>query len=536
MSEHTRAQHSPAEAVEAQRSEVEPTGSSRAAEAHQPDSAEDWHRLHPLSPLIRGWIVVLAVLGVLLSNVMDDFFRGDGPGLNDSAEGLPGWASMLEGTVVWVVMLLAGLAVVVVLLVIVALFSLVAWWFTRYQITETHVRLRQGALTRQERQTRLDRVQALDIQRPLGARIFGLAELSFEVADAGESAVVLRYLTHAQARRLRSQLLSRSRPQPEDSAAAEGAEIPLPWAKPAVPAAAQDDDGEQLLLRVPVTRVLLSWALSPSMVMLVLVGGSALAAAIFVPEFMGAAFAGWIPAVVGLVVSLFQRLEKTWGFSAYRTDSGLRLRYGLLNTVSQTVPTGRIQALKVNRPVLWRRPGWSRVAINVAGYGDPSEEMNGSGRTTLIPVATDEHLAIMLAEALGADESREAFETVRHGLRGDLVNDPESPFTVSPRRAVRIAWIVRRRRGFAVTAREVVTIDGRLSRTACLVPHGKIQSMEISRGLLARWLDLSEVSLHSIQGPVSPTITAMDRETAERFVAEQSQRARQAHTLVGAGR
>ena len=35
MPEHTRAQHSPAEAVEAQRSEVEPTGSSRAAEAHQ---------------------------------------------------------------------------------------------------------------------------------------------------------------------------------------------------------------------------------------------------------------------------------------------------------------------------------------------------------------------------------------------------------------------------------------------------------------------------------------------------------------------
>ena len=282
------------------------------------------------------------------------------------------------------------------------------------------------------------------------------------------------------------------------------------------------------------SRVLLSWALSPSMVMLVVVGAAALAALIFFPEFMGAAFAGWIPVVVGLVVSLFQRLEKTWGFSAYRTDSGLRLRYGLLSTVSQTVPTGRIQALKVNRPMLWRRPGWSRVAINVAGYGDPAEEMNGSGRTTLIPVATDEHLAIMLAEALGADESREAFETARYGLTADLVEDPESRFTISPRRAARISWVVRRRRGFAVTRREVVTIDGRLSRTACLVPHGKIQSMEISRGPLARWLDLSDVSLHSIQGPVSPMIMAMDREVAERFVSEQSLRAHEKHTLVGA--
>lgn len=518
----------------AQHSETQPTGASPAVEAHQPDSAEDWHRLHPLSPLIRGWIVVLAVLGVLLSNVMDGFFRGDGPGLNDSAEGLPGWASMLEGTVLWLVLLLVGALVVVGLLVGVALFSLVAWWFTTYQITDTHVRLRQGALARQERQTRLDRVQALDIRRPLGARIFGLAELSFEVADAGESAVVLRYLTHAHARRLRSQLLSRSRPQPEAPAEAGDAEAALPWARAAVPAAAQDHGAEQLLLRVPVSRVLLSWALSPSMVMLLVVGAAALAALIFFPEFMGAAFAGWIPVVVGLVVSLFQRLEKTWGFSAYRTDSGLRLRYGLLSTVSQTVPTGRIQALKVNRPMLWRRAGWSRVAINVAGYGDPAEEMNGSGRTTLIPVATDEHLAIMLAEALGADESREAFETARYGLTADLVEDPESRFTISPRRAARISWVVRRRRGFAVTRREVVTIDGRLSRTACLVPHGKIQSMEISRGPLARWLDLSDVSLHSIQGPVSPMIMAMDREVAERFVSEQSLRAHEKHTLVGA--
>ena len=91
--------------------ETEPTSDSQPMEAHQPDSAEDWHRLHPLSPLIRGWIVVLAVLGVLLSNVMDGFFRGDGPGLNDSAEGLPGWASMLEGTVLWLVLLLVGVGV-----------------------------------------------------------------------------------------------------------------------------------------------------------------------------------------------------------------------------------------------------------------------------------------------------------------------------------------------------------------------------------------------------------------------------------------
>ena len=56
------------------------------------------------------------------------------------------------------------------------------------------MRVNTGFLFRQHRQARLDRVQAIDIVQPLLARIFGLAELKFEVADAGESAVRLAYL------------------------------------------------------------------------------------------------------------------------------------------------------------------------------------------------------------------------------------------------------------------------------------------------------------------------------------------------------
>ena len=79
-----------------------------------------------------------------------------------------------------------------------------------------------GFLFKQQRQARLDRVQAIDIVQPLLARIFGLAELKFEVADAGESAVRLAYLPLDQARQLRATILARAAGVVSEPGAARG--------------------------------------------------------------------------------------------------------------------------------------------------------------------------------------------------------------------------------------------------------------------------------------------------------------------------
>lgn len=497
------------------------------------DSPEQWHRVHPLSPLIRGWLAVLAILGIVASNGIEQFFGGPGdggPNLTEQVEHLPGWASFLQGLALWLVILVAVVVAALLTAVVVGLFSLFVWWCTRFQVTPTHVRLRQGAIFRQERQTRLDRVQAIDIQRPLGARIFGLAELRFEVADAGESSVVLRYLRHDAARELRSELLGAiGDPAPAVSPDQDptGRGRAAPWAQPAT-ALAEDED---FVLQVPHGRAMAARMLSGEFIALVLVGIAAITTALLVPEAIAPALAGWLGSVIALASMLVRKVEGSWSFRAARTSKGLRLRYGLLNATSQTVPTGRIQALSVCRPLLWRPFGWSEVKINVAGYGG-LETGDTSSRTVLIPVATDEHLRLMLIEAVGEDSAHELTDTVLHGLTGDLVGDPQRRFTLSPHRAARISWIVRRRRGFAVTPREVVTVDGRLTRRCSIVPHGKIQSLRISRGPIRRWLDLSDVWLHSIAGPVHPVVACVDRETAEQFVAEQTLRSREAHVLV----
>ena len=171
-----------------------------------PAAAGAWHRVHPLTPVVKGWLAILVLAGGFVNIVLDDLVRAYLGGGDSPAQDFdPGRV----GAVFWWV--LAG--IVLLVLLVAGAVVLVAWWFTRYQVTPEHVRVRSGVLFRQERQARLDRVQAIDIHRPFLPRVLGLAELKFEVADAGQSAVSLSYLTHDRARALRGELLGRLGPR-----------------------------------------------------------------------------------------------------------------------------------------------------------------------------------------------------------------------------------------------------------------------------------------------------------------------------------
>ena len=79
---------------------------------------------------------------------------------------------------------------------------------TRFAVTDEAVHLRTGILFRQQRQARLDRLQAVDVVQPLLARLVGLAELKLEVAGGSGSAVSLAFLREADAEALRAELLA----------------------------------------------------------------------------------------------------------------------------------------------------------------------------------------------------------------------------------------------------------------------------------------------------------------------------------------
>ena len=133
-------------------------------------------RVHPLSPLLRGGLVVVAI-GVGAARQLVE-----GQGVNWP---LPAVAAVVTAVVAW---------------------AALSWWTTRFRLGTHTLRIESGVLARRSRRIRLDRVQAVELQQPFLARLFGMAELQIETAGGGTEAA-LAFLTHAHALELRGELL-----------------------------------------------------------------------------------------------------------------------------------------------------------------------------------------------------------------------------------------------------------------------------------------------------------------------------------------
>ncbi|HIX00132.1 MAG TPA: PH domain-containing protein, partial [Candidatus Nesterenkonia stercoripullorum] len=199
-----------------------------------------------------------------------------------------------------------------------------------------------------------------------------------------------------------------------------------------------------------------------------------------------------IPAGIGILTVYYSQLSSGFGFTATMTSVGLRIRYGLLETTSQTVPPGRVQALLIQQPIVWRPFKWHRVLVVVAGYGA------GEKRSLLLPVGTFEETMRITAEMfpdLAVDHPEEVFA---EGLRG---TGTEGGFTQGPRSARYFDPLARRRRGYLTTPSTLMFRDGRLNRQLTMVPHERIQSLSLDQGPLQRRAKLADIHVHSPAGP-----------------------------------
>lgn len=459
-----------------------------------------WQRVHPASPFVRGW-VALAAIGFFVGRDTFERMLQGGPLINEQVAGRAPW------------LLLGGATV---LLLTVAGYIL-SWYFTRYQVAEGYVRVNTGFLFKQQRQARLDRVQAIDIVQPLLARIFGLAELKFEVADAGESAVKLAYLRMDEARQLRATILARAAgvvPDPErpEEAAAEAP--------------------EHAVLTVPPPRLVGSLLLSEQSVFIVL--GAAASVVLSAVTDNRSFFLYLIPAALGFVAAYWSSFSKGYNFTAAISPDGIRLRYGLLDTQAQTLPPGRIQALRVSQSPLWRIFGWYRIQVNVAGYGAVAGDGEGSSRTTLLPVGTLGEVITMLALVLpdpGTPEPVRVITAGLHGLAG-ASGEPgavyDGGFVTTPRRARLLAPLGWRCNGFTATDTALLIRSGRWWRQFVVVPHQRTQSMALQQGPLARRFGVVDLVLHTTAGPVSPKVIQAGLAEGKALLDAQAARARAA--------
>jgi putative membrane protein len=162
-------------------------------------------------------------------------------------------------------------------------------------------------------------------------------------------------------------------------------------------------------------------------------------------------------------------------------------------------PPGRVQAIEISEPLLWRSRGWVRVSLNVAGLASGQED--GQVSQVLLPVAPKEVASRIIHRVLpGVDLS---------GLR----------LQPAPDRARKRAWLQWSNLAVAVDERVLVTSRGFLTRQLAVIPHARTQSVGVTQGPWQRALGLASVRVDTTPGPV--VVVGLHRDAIEaRAIAE----------------
>ena len=446
---------------------------------------DGWQHLHPLSPLLRGGIAFVAVVAYVLSQQLDSLFGAD---REDPTQGHLGWAA------------LAVLGVLVAIMVG-AWFS---WRFSRYRVTASMIELRTGLLYRQHRQVPFDRIQAVDTGRPLLARLTGLSQVVVQSAGGKDSHLTLAFLTHARAEQLREQLMELARHP--DGPAVHGAQASGSRAG-ALQEPGWGATGGDPVLRVPNARVTQSVLYSgPGLLIMLAIPALVASVALGAPQMVA-----WLgPMVLAVGSAHLKRLTQECNFELVHQGDRLRIRHGLTDLRTTTVPVHRIQAIQVGQSLPWRITGWWRIEVNVAGAGHGDE----ATQTVLMPVGTlEETLRVLALVRPGIPRAAALAAMVGDGAEQGFVSASRRARVLDP-----LSW---RRLGYAVLREGLLTRRGVAYRAAQFVPHARVQSLAVRQGPVQRSRGVATVRLVSTPGPVSPLVEHLDEAQALRLVNEQ---------------
>ncbi|MET8838463.1 PH domain-containing protein, partial [Micromonospora sp. NPDC004540] len=321
-----------------------------------PAGEEPRQRLHPLSPALHGAKSLVVVIAGL------------------------SWSTLSRVGFGWFAVLVAVFVLGATVL------SVVSWWNTGYHVVGRELRVHEGLLWRRTRAIPLERLQAVEVVRPLLAQLTGLAELRLEVVGGGKTEAPLAYLSVAEAAALRHRLLAVAGRAPKAAPPAAGAPpAPTPAGRPLHSVRNQD--------------LLVSQLLTPQAFLLPF--GLAFVVAQFLSEgsWSFIAVASTLTAMAGVLLQPVRRVLDDWSFRLDRDGDALRVRNGLLETRVQTVPLHRVQTVGVTWPLLWRMKGWLRLRLEVAGYSAAEpDERNSPDR--LLPVGDARTGELVVAEVL----------------------------------------------------------------------------------------------------------------------------------------
>ena len=158
----------------------------------------------------------------------------------------------------------------------------------------------------------------------------------------------LAYLPEREVEPLRVWLLALARgaPRDEEDAAAE--------------AAVQ----ERVLTTVPTGRLVGSILISDVGLFAEAVLAGLIVTAVLSPAAAAAALRGGAVWIIGVVVLVWRRFNQEYRLTLAEATDGLRVRSGLVALTAETIRPGRVQAVRMVEPLLWRRLGWCRLEVD----------------------------------------------------------------------------------------------------------------------------------------------------------------------------
>ncbi|BDZ48823.1 membrane protein [Frondihabitans sucicola] len=476
----------------------------------------EWHRLHPATPLLKGGIVFVVILGIFVNNAREqllqffipgpDGHRGGGGG----DDGDPVDYVLNHGLIGLVLLGIAAL-----LVVIIGIFYL-SWRMNTFRVTAETVEVRSGIVFRTNRRARLDRIQGINIQRPILARVFGAAKL--EINQAGHDAnVPLAYLRSASADEVRSEILrrasgTREAANPQTGSVGQPGTGVIEQRLNEFLAEPLGEDGQppQSVVHMHLGRLIGSAVLSGFTLFMVAIVVAVVVSIVTTGQYF--LLFVFLPTILGSFSYYSRRIVKSLRYSITSTRDGIRIGWGLLSTSNETLPPGRIHSIRLSQPLMWRPFGWWEVKINRASHSS-TKGADNQANTTILPVGSKDDvvrvLGLILPELVGltaadvqiedglargefsapevvaaqpqraVEESTRTLSLIEAGMTSA---GSEGGFTTSPRRGQVLRWFSWRRNGFRTAPGALLLRKGAIWRQLVVVPLPRLQSVGVRQG------------------------------------------------------
>lgn len=497
----------------------------------------EWHRMHPLTPLFKGGLALLVVAGIVISNMRDKVIEWL---VKLFAPAEAGYVTQSGDPVDWVLendlVLLALAAVLGLVVLLVAIFWFL-WRFQQFRITGHHVEVRKGLLFRSHRRAPLDRVQGVNLTRPFPARLIGLAKL--EVVGAGNDAnVPLEYLSTPKAEAVRADILRlaagarnarmvASGPAPQQTAREQLVGSMNAGVSGLIEGVDLADVAPESVVKIPTGRLIGSqlvigvlWFLFFAAIFVISISAMYLGMTAdgenpsdIALGLVGLALGMGIPLVIAVVGITWAQISKSLRYSIASTPDGVRITFGLLTTVTETLPPGRIFAVEVSQSLLWRPFGWWTVKINRMTGKSAAQQSSGNAQqfSIVLPVGRRVDVERVLGLVMPGIPPHEIAAMWESGVTGPAADDPYK--TIPARAAWRrpLSW---KRHGYRLTEHALLVRRGFLWRRLAVFPLARLQSVSISQSPLERLQRVSRGQVHSVTGPVTGHLSGLDRDDA----------------------